>query len=292
MYASSTNTGYLNIMNLTVSVGSCPIGGSAASQVYYSGYIDQLTVTMRVKTPCEILQDASLVVYYPFENTITDQGPNSIVGTLSSTGTSYVSGHTGNYALQLNATAAYYHIPSLTGLGISNQAFSIALWVKPTAVSGILVHVSSGANSNSSFFAIYAFYISHIGFGGWCIPFLGFSSSGQIIANVLNSSIIVVSATGPVIQTAPFWTHIAQTWSATNGLRLYINGYLYANVSQATTYSASGAQNYLTLGTVLNGTTCLSGSIQNISQYFGAIDEFYLYSRELNANEICQLASL
>ncbi len=151
MYANSTNTGYLNIANLTVSVGSCPVGGSFAPQVYYSGYIDQLTVTMRVKTPCEILQDASLVVYYPFENTITDQGPNLIVGTLSSNGTSYVSGHTGNYALQLNATAAYYQIPSLTGLGIPNQAFSIALWVKPTAVSGILVHVSSAANGNSSF---------------------------------------------------------------------------------------------------------------------------------------------
>jgi len=267
-------------------------GRSWPSEIYYSGYIDQLSVTMRVKSPCEILQDASLVVYYPFDNTITDHGPNSIVGTLSSSGTSYVSGYNGSDALQLNSTGAYYQIPSLTALGISNQAFSIALWVKPTAVSGPLVHVSSAANGNSSFFAIYAFYISHIGFGGWCIPFLGFSSSGQIIANVPTSSSTIVSATGPVIQTAPFWTHIAQTWSATNGLRLYINGYLYANLSQATTYSASGAQNYLTLGTVLNGTTCWGGSIQNISQYFGAIDEFYLYSRELNANEICQLASL
>ncbi len=116
---------------------------------------------MRVKSPCEILQDASLVVYYPFDNTITDHGPNSIVGTLSSSGTSYVSGYNGSDALQLNSTGAYYQIPSLTALGISNQAFSIALWVKPTAVSGPLVHVSSAANGNSSFFAIYAFYISY-----------------------------------------------------------------------------------------------------------------------------------
>ena len=150
MYANTTNTGFLNISNLTVSVGSCPVGGSIAPEVYYSGYLDQLTVTMRVKSACEILQDASLVVHYSFENTVTDQGPNSIVGTLSSTGTSYVSGHTGNYALQLSASPAYYQIPSLTGLGISNQAFSIALWVKPTAVSGPLVHLSSAANGEYS----------------------------------------------------------------------------------------------------------------------------------------------
>ena len=121
---------------------------------------------------------------------------------------------------------------------------------------------------------------------------LGFSSSGQIIANVFTSSNATVSATGPVIQIAPFWTHIVQTWSSINGLRLYINGYSYVNVSSATTYSASGAQNYLTLGTVLNGTTCSSGSIQNTGQYLGAIDEFYVYSRELSVNEVCQLASL
>ncbi len=135
-------------------------------------------------------------------------------------------------------------------------------------------------------------FISHIGFGNWCIPFLGFSSSGQIIANVLTSSTTIVSASGPVIQTAPFWTHIAQTWSATNGLRLYINGYSSVNVSNATNYWASGVQNYLTLGTILSGTSCLAGSIQNTGQYIGAIDEFYLYSRELSASEVCQLASL
>jgi uncharacterized protein YcsI (UPF0317 family) len=115
-------------------------------------------------------------------------------------------------------------------------------------------------------------FISHIGFGNWCIPFLGFSSSGQIVANVLTSSTTIVSAT--------------------NGLRLYINGYSSVNVSNATNYWASGVQNYLTLGTVLSGTSCLAGSIQNTGQYIGAIDEFYLYSRELSASEVCQLASL
>jgi hypothetical protein len=128
------------------------------------------------------------------------------------------------------------------------------------------------------------------GLGSWCLTLLGFSSSGQIIANVWTSSNIIVSATGPILQTTPFWTYIVQTWSATNGLRLYINGYSYANVTSATSYSASGVQNYLTLGTVLSGTTCQSGSIQNTGQYLGAIDDLRLHSRELSASEVCQLA--
>jgi hypothetical protein len=130
------------------------------------------------------------------------------------------------------------------------------------------------------------------GLGVWCLTFLGFSSSGQIIANVWTSSNTTVSVTGPILQTSPFWTHIVQTWSATNGLRLYINGYSFANATSATSYAASGAQNYLTLGTVLSGTSCTAGSIQNTGQYVGTIDDFYLYSRELSSSEICQLTGL
>ncbi|CAF4212978.1 unnamed protein product [Rotaria socialis] len=273
--ATTTNTGYLNVANRVVSVGSCPIGGSSPAQVYYSGYLDHFTIATRVKTACEILQDATLVFFYPFENSVTDQGPNLLVGSLSNSGTSYVSGYTGN-ALQLSTTGAYFQVSSITGLGISNQAFSVAIRVKPTATSGPLVHVSSAAS----------------GLGSWCLTFLGFSSNGQIIANVWTSSNTTVSVTGPILQISPFWTHIVQTWSATNGLCLYINGYSYANVTSATSYAASGAQNYLTLGTVLNGITCAAGSIQNTGQYLGAIDDFYLYSRELSQSEVCQLAGL
>jgi hypothetical protein len=67
------------------------------------------------------------------------------VGSLSNSGTSYVTGYTGN-ALQLSTTGAYFQVLSLTELGISNQAFSVAIRVKPTAVSGPLVHVSSAAS--------------------------------------------------------------------------------------------------------------------------------------------------
>ncbi|CAF1631954.1 unnamed protein product [Didymodactylos carnosus] len=127
---------------------------------------------------------------------------------------------------------------------------------------------------------------------GWCKAFLGFSPSGQIIANVWSSSNITISALGPQIQTTPFWTHIVQTWSSTNGLRLYINNYLYTSVSNATTYLGSGSQNYATLGTVLNGTSCSAGQIQSTSQYFGDIDDFRIFSRELTSTDICELANL
>ncbi|CAF1527163.1 unnamed protein product [Didymodactylos carnosus] len=112
---------------------------------------------------------------------------------------------------------------------------------------------------------------------------------GQMIAQIYSASSTVISVMGPQIQLTPFWTHIAQTWSSTNGLRLYINGYLYTSVT-ATTSTAGSAQNYVTLGTVLSGSGCSTGSI-SISQYYGAIDDFRIYSRELTATEICQLAN-
>lgn len=93
---------------------------------------------------------------------------------------------------------------------------------------------------------------------------------------------------GPVILLNA-WTHIVQTYSPINGQSLYVNGVLYTTWSNATTYSASGSQNFFTIGNLLSGTTCYNpGILQNPFQ--GMIDELRIYSRELSSSDVCLLA--
>jgi hypothetical protein len=79
-------------------------------------------------------------------------------------------------------------------------------------------------------------------------------------------------------------------------LSLYIDGVFYAQDSTVTAYSASGVANYLTLASTLeaipypyNGCTA-TGVLAGMGYYNGLIDELRVYSRELNALEVCALA--
>ena len=125
---------------------------------------------------------------------------------------------------------------------------------------------------------------------GWCLPFLGLSSSGsrQIVANLWNGT-APVSVIGPVLKVGQ-WVHVVQTYSTTNGMRLYVNGVLYG-YSAVFAYGSSGAPMSVTLGQALSGlNNCATGSIQ-AGYYRGEIDEFYIYSRELSQASVTALAS-
>jgi hypothetical protein len=84
------------------------------------------------------------------------------------------------------------------------------------------------------------------------------------------------------------WTHIVQTYSSTNGLQLYINGGLYGS-APVNTFSSSSLTMCVLLASSGLGTNCQTGLI-SMGSYSGAIDEFYVYNRELNALEVCPLA--
>jgi hypothetical protein len=100
--------------------GSMTIGGAnvdgTIGKPYFSGYIDELMVYTRARTACEILNDATLSAYFPFDGSFTDSGPNSVP--LTSSGASFITGYT-------------------------NQG--ISFWVYPT-VKGVLVHVSANSS--------------------------------------------------------------------------------------------------------------------------------------------------
>lgn len=226
----------------------------------------------RAKTACEILNDATLVARFSFDNTIADVGPNSLpsyITVQANSGLSFVTGRV-NQALMLSATISFFQACNFYWLGRNNQPFSFALWIKPTVCAGTLIHLSSDRS----------------GSGGWCLPKLGFSSNGTLVAQSWMGSVVVIN--GPMIPTNN-WTHIVETWSSANGLRLYINGGLYASSPMATFNAYGSGSMCLFLGTSGVGTNCQTSAI-SMGSYSGALDEFYVYDRELTQAEVCPLA--
>jgi hypothetical protein len=162
-------------------------------------------------------------------------------------------------------------------LGVSAYPYSIALWVRPSSIGGsVLVRLSTATDGT-----------------GWCADMMGFSSIGQIVVTgwQLSTQLQIV---GPILS-ANVWTHVVATYSTANALRLYVNG-IYYNSTSALTYLASGTVNILTLGNPLQGLpyglggSCNSQSIVP-SAYNGLLDEFRVYSRELNSTDIYALAN-
>lgn len=116
----------------------------------------------------------------------------------------------------------------------------------------------------------------------------GLTSTGAISVNVIDSSNNTFPATSSSILSQNVWTHIVQTFSSTNGNRLYINGAL------VTSTSASGGfpiGPYIFVGSSPSGTSnCKSGSIV-MGQFYGSIDELRIFGQELTATDICRLAN-
>jgi len=199
--------------------------------------------------------------------TLTDSGPNSLPSTQQNV--SFVSsGHASN-AISFNNSAAYLQIDDLTSLGVANQSFSISLWIRPYSLSGTLVFVSQTATGSI-----------------WCVSFIGFATNGSIVAQVWTGTVQAVF--GAALSTSSVWYQIVQTWSSTNGLRLYIDNVLVASDALAVSYSASGASDYVTLANRPNN-ACALGAINSQTAFYGDIDDFRVYSRELTADDVCAL---
>jgi hypothetical protein len=123
---------------------------------------------------------------------------------------------------------------------------------------------------------------------GWCIPIIGLSASNQIVGQSWNLT-GAVAVTGPILSLGA-WTHIVTSYSATNGVRLWINGTL-VNSTGPFGYSPSTVPNSITLGNSLVGQgICAFGSIVK-GQFYGMMDELRVYSRELNSSEVYALAN-
>jgi hypothetical protein len=236
----------------------------------FDGTIDQVSFVNRVKSDIEILDDATLVVHYSFDSNLLDSGPMKINGT--GVNISFV-----NQSLEFVFNSSNVQATGFTLLGTSNQPYSIALWIYPySTMGGRLVYLWTSTTSSSA----------------WCLPLLGFSTSGSVMAQQYDGSNVISIRSEPIPPLT--WTHIVYTYSINIGIQLYINGIL-ENSSIPFSYSAMSQPGSITLG--LNssesaepGCDWQPNSVVK-TPYYGLIDEFYLYSRQLNISEIQKLAT-
>ena len=204
------------------------------------GYIDHVSITGRAKSSCEVLEDATLAACFLFDNAnpYGDSGPNGLLNSPVST-TILSSGYAGQ-AISFNGSS-FLEISSFTGLGISNQSFSTALWVRPRSTLGTLVHVS--AISQTAPVGVYLLLV--------------LLRNGSVVVNSYSGS-GGVTLMGPSIPMSSVWSHLVQTWSLSNRLRLYINSVLIASSSASLPYAASGVSNFVILADSRAGQHLLS----------------------------------
>ena len=236
----------------------------------FDGLIDEISFTNRSKTADEILRDATLTVHFSFDDNSTyDQGPLRINGSLVGN-TTFVPGRVGQALEIQNVNQSYLRLPALVLIGTPNRSYSFSIWIRPKLQQkSVIVHASTSPDG-----------------AGWNLPFLQITATYELTAYSWSGS--TISAKGPVVPTNT-WTHAAVTYSFSNGLKLYVNGTL-SNASTPFFYNASGIPINLLIGTLALGYG-IGPASNNSDQYYGAVDELRVYSRELTAVDVALLAN-
>ncbi|CAF0988999.1 unnamed protein product [Adineta steineri] len=271
LLATGATSSVLKVTSGSFQIGNLPYLESTFNT--FQGYIDELSVSGRVKSACEILEQATLAARFSFDGSspLVDLGPNTVSSLASNY--SLVSGRTLQAISFMGTSSSFFQASGFLALGIANQPFSISLWVQPQLLAGTIMHVSTNSSGT-----------------GFCAPFIGFASNGSLIVQLMtNTSYAAISYSSLSLTD---FTHIVQTWSSTNGLRLYINNVLVGSIAATTYQTVSSWINYVTLGSCLNG--CVSCSAVPGNQvlpgsFAGAIDDFRVYSREVTASDVCTL---
>lgn len=250
--------------------------------------LDHITISAgSARTACQILNDAILIAYYPFNSNgmVNDYSANLNHG-VSSDITTVSTGRMGE-AIYFSSNRSYFQSRTFASVrNVTMSTFSISLWINPTdpLTGGTLLRASDVQNGSGSF----------------CLDILAFTSAGNLLFQWLQSATVVNSTLGPVIPTNT-WTHIALTYTAGNGMRLFINGQSTVTTSNLVNlpWFADSEPGYITLGNVgpLGATAappvCRNGTIPySPGVFLGMVDEYRFYVRELDGQEICVLADL
>ncbi len=197
--------------------------------------------------------------------TTADSTGNGHDGTLVSSPT-WVAGKNGS-GLLFTSGSNRVQTGGLTSLATSNTPFTFAFWMNANTNSGVLAHVSSNADG-----------------GGWCTPYIGFDGAGNLLAqafyDVTPSTYYTVKTPAPLATGA--WTHVAASWSAANGLRLYVNGVLIST-DASFNYNGAGGSN-INWGSK-NNQGCWAGSIVG-NGFDGTLDEMGYFDQELTVAQI------
>ena len=243
---------------------------------FFIGYIDHVRVTTRAKSATEILNSATLMAYYSFDlpNQNVDSGPNGLTGV--SNNVALDSGRV-NQAIRFSGTNSFFQAYGFYQLAwgvLGNRAFTIAMWVNPASIaSSTIVQVSPFQNSSLG----PAYIMNLMGF--WSS---GGTTRGQFVTQVYAWPCIF----GPFLPLNT-WSHVAFTFSPTNGNTQYYNGAVVGTTGAAGFSNVYGTIMWLQIGYSF----CWNSAYIPCAGYQGAVDELYAYNRELSASEIYALAN-
>lgn len=246
--------------------------------------IDHLMISLSVvRSPYQIQNDATLTVYYPFDNTATnnDYGVHLCNGIMA--GVAVTSSGRTNQALSFSTVTSYFQSQCYASQRLLEPAYTVSLWIRPTMTTngGSLVHLSTAVNG-----------------GGTCFDLLVFTAGGTLVVQHMTAWGNMMAIQGPLIS-INVWTHIAVVYGTAYGIRLYINGQLAVTTLNINTVSVANPMSpmFITLGNIgpmgpLASITCSNGTIPIASgSYNGLIDDFRLYNRELSVQDLCVLAN-
>ncbi|UJR27611.1 hypothetical protein I4U23_008892 [Adineta vaga] len=274
--------------NTTTTVGRSRFLSSGFT--FFQGRIDHFKISIgTVRTTCQIYNDATLTAYYPFDtsSTFDDFSVNRFNGIASNT--TVISAGRYEQAINFTSSISYFQaqsFPVIRNTSGSSPPFTFSLWVNPTSPigGGSLVHISNLPS----------------GAGFLCYDLLALTMTGALVVQFMESGFSVTGLQGPILPINT-WSHIAVIYSRENGIRLLFNGQVYVTSSLIAipqNIARWEVPLYITLGNnsplgPSSGITCQTGSISFVSgSYIGAIDEFRLYNRELNAQELCNLVNI
>ena len=236
----------------------------------FEGRIDQLAISTEVKSVEQILWDATVEAYYPFEgsgtNALLDYGPN--VQNATSGGTRGAIGYKEN-GLMFNISGAFFETPQLTSLNHVNHSFSIAFWIYLDSDQGVILTISNSLG---------------------CLLIIGIEPVEQRLVVYLPDR--YNNSEGVNIKGSPTslnqWIHVAFTWSLNNQVQLYKDAALDARRTSAFEINqGQGDAMKVTVGLLRGTQQCQTGPDLNIDeQFIGVFDEFYVFSREIQQYEI------
>jgi len=253
--------------------GSFQIGRSKVNGTYgeyWPGDLDQLQVHNRVLLPGEIQQVARRDGHWLMDETSGTTATDAAGAHPAtwSAGVSRVTGKTGN-AVQLNGTTG---VLTASGPAVrTDGSFTVAAWVKPSAVGKNEVVISQDGSQVSGFRLGYAWDDLYGGYR-WSVT--------MPVAD--SASAEVHTAVGPFDEpVAGEWTHVAGVYDAKDQtLRLYVGGQFVAETYHRSAWHAAGATRF---GAGWTSTTGLRDF------FTGAIDDVQLYSGVLTDQQIADL---
>lgn len=205
-----------------------------------------------------LLLDASSKVSYPGSGTnwfdISGKGYNSVISGSSTFNSEY------GGSVVFDGSTVWVPTPRIPNTGTATVSVSFGVWAYPSSTAGNILAMSNSVPP-----------------GGWNMPPITVSSQ-KFRCRVYNNSYMDSLATISL----NMWYYVVLVWkySATaseRGQFLYVNGVLQESETNIT-YSSSGADNYLYLGTNIPG-------VDNQGWFSGRIASLQVYGNKALTQE-------